>query len=70
MNTTEPNYIIKIEGQSIPVPAEIGISDEQIRDTLSLYFEGVKNSQIHRNVQPNGDVIVDVCKQAGPKGNP
>jgi len=36
MNTTEPNYIIKIEGQAIPVPAEIGISDDQIRDTLSL----------------------------------
>ena len=67
MNNT-PNYIIKIEGQSIPVPAEIGSSDEQIRTTLSQYFEGIKNSKIERTVQPNGDVIVDVCKLAGTKG--
>ena len=63
-----PNYSIKIEGQTIPVPAEIGSSDEQIRTTLSQYFEGIKNSKIERTVQPNGDVIVDVCKLAGTKG--
>ena len=69
MNNT-PNYIIKIEGQSIPVPAEIGSSDEQIRTTLSQYFEGIRNSKIERTVQPNGDIIVDVCKLAGTKGRP
>lgn len=62
------NYHIKIEGQTIPVPPEIGSSDEQIRETFSLYFEGIKNSKIERTVQANGDVLVDVCKVAGPKG--
>ena len=69
MNNT-PNYSIKIEGQSIPVPAEIGSSDEQIRATLGQYFEGIRNSKIERTVQPNGDIIVDVCKLAGTKGRP
>ncbi len=64
------NYHIKIEGQTIPVPAEIGSSDEQIRATLSLYFEGIKNSKIERTVQSNGDILVDVCKVAGTKGTP
>ena len=51
MNGTAVNYHIKIEGQTIPVPPEIGSSDEQIRETLSLYFEGIKNSKIERTVQ-------------------
>lgn len=63
--TTTPNYSIKVEGQTIPVPPEIGSSDEQIKATLSQYFEGIK---IRRTVQANGDVLVDICKQAGPKG--
>ncbi|BBC26599.1 hypothetical protein [Pseudanabaena sp. ABRG5-3] len=62
------NYKIKIEGQTIPIPAEIGSSDEQIRATLSQYFEGIKNAKIERTVQVNGDILVDVCKQAGTKG--
>jgi hypothetical protein len=68
MSATAVNYQIKIEGQTIPVPAEIGSSDEQIRATLSLYFEGIKNSRIERTVQANGDILVDVCKLAGTKG--
>jgi hypothetical protein len=69
MSETTPTYSIKIEGQTIPVPPEIGSSDEQIRSTLSQYFEGIKNSKIERTVQPNGDVLVNVCKLAGTKGN-
>jgi hypothetical protein len=68
MSETAMNYNIKIEGQTIPVPPEIGSSDEQIRETLSLYFEGIKNSKIERTVQANGDILVDVCKVAGTKG--
>jgi hypothetical protein len=68
MSKTAVNYNIKIEGQTIPVPPEIGSSDEQIRATLSLYFEGIKNSKIERTVQANGDILVDVCKLAGTKG--
>ncbi len=68
MSKAAVNYNIKIEGQTIPVPPEIGSSDEQIRATLSLYFEGIKNSKIERTVQANGDILVDVCKVAGPKG--
>ena len=56
------NYHIKIEGQTIPVPPEIGSSDDQIRETFSLYFEGIKNSKIERTVQANGDVLVG-CDQ-------
>jgi len=67
MNNTQ-NYSIKIEGQSIPVPPEIGSSDEQIRATLGQYFEGIKNSKIERTVQSNGNIIVEVCKLAGVKG--
>ena len=68
MSKIAVNYNIKIEGQTIPVPPEIGSSDEQIRETLSLHFEGIKNSKIERTVQANGDVLVDICKLAGTKG--
>jgi hypothetical protein len=62
------NYHIKIEGQTISAGTGIGSSDEQIRATLSIYFEGIKNSKIERTVQANGDILVDVCKVAGTKG--
>lgn len=63
-----PNYFIKIEGQRIPVPSDIGSNDEQIRNTFSLHFEGIRDAKIERKTQDNGDVVVEVCKLAGPKG--
>jgi hypothetical protein len=61
-------YFIKIEGQSIPVPTEVGSSDEHIKSTLSQHYEGITNALIRRKTQPNGDIHAEVCKQAGPKG--
>jgi len=63
-----PNYFIKIEGQKIPVPSDIGSNDEQIRSTFSLHFEGIRNAKIERKTQDNGDILVEVCKVAGGKG--
>lgn len=63
-----PNYFIKIEGQRIPVPSDIGSNDEQIRNTFSLHFEGIREAKIERKPESNGDIVVEVCKLAGPKG--
>ena len=61
------NYLIKIEGQEIPVPEEIGKSDESVKQVLTPYYPQAANSLITR-VQKDDLVTITVVKQAGTKG--
>lgn len=63
------NYIISIEGQSIPMPEEIASDDQKIKDALAPYFPGAANSKIMRSDPANETVTVTVIKQAGTKGS-
>jgi hypothetical protein len=64
-------YTIKLEGQDIAVPEEIGASDELLTRALAPVFPGVANAQIKRILDPENDqhTIVEVIKRAGTKGN-
>lgn len=64
-------YTIKLEGQDIAVPEEIGASDELLTRALAPVFPGVANAQIKRVLDPENDqhTLVEVIKRAGTKGN-
>jgi hypothetical protein len=70
-NTGNPGliYEISIEGQTIPMPAEIAMDDKMLKDALAPFWPGAANSKIMRSDAVNGKVTVTVIKQAGTKGN-
>jgi len=61
------NYIIVIEGQNIPVPEEIGASDENVKKALAPFYPDAANAMITR-VTKDETVTVTVIKKAGTKG--
>jgi hypothetical protein len=62
-------YILKIEGQEIIVPEEIGaLEDADLKRALTPMFPGAANSKIER-VEKDGTVTITVIKLAGAKGN-
>ena len=62
------NYQILIEGQTIPIPEEIGGDDEMVRKTLAPFYPDAANAMITR-VEKDGITTVNVVKRAGTKGN-
>lgn len=60
-------YKIMIEGQEIPVPEEIGASDENVKKALAPFFPDAANAMITRT-EKDGVVTVNVIKKAGTKG--
>ncbi len=62
------NYIISIEGQSIPMPEEVASSDDKLKAALAPYFPGAANSKIMRSDPKDETITVTVIKQAGTKG--
>lgn len=62
------NYQIVIEGQTIPIPEEIGADDEMVRKTLAPFYPDAANAMITR-VKKDGLTTINVVKRAGTKGN-
>ena len=63
-------YVISIEGQSIEVPEEVGISDDAVRLAMAPYYPGVSNSLISRSSNDENDVVtITIVKKAGSKGS-
>jgi len=61
-------YNIFIEGQTIPVPPEIGESDDKVKQALAPFYPDAANAMITRTEKE--DVItVTVIKKAGTKGS-
>jgi len=56
--------LIEIEGQQIPVDAEIAQEDDLLRQLLRPYYPDASNARIDRK---EGEII-KVVKVAGPKG--
>ena len=61
-------YNVLVEGQTIPVPDEIGASDEAVKRALAPFYPEVANALITR-VEKDGVVTINVVKRAGSKGN-
>jgi len=65
---SDKNYIISIEGQTVPVPAEVGtLGDDELKRALTPMFPGAANSKIER-AEKDGTVTITVVKLAGSKG--
>lgn len=60
-------YKILIEGQTIPVPPEIGENDENVKKALAPFFPEAANAMITRT-EKDGVITVNVVKKAGSKG--
>jgi hypothetical protein len=61
------NYVAKIEGQEIPLPPEIGETDDAVRKALAPYYPEVTNALITR-VVTDDLVTLTIVKKAGSKG--
>ncbi len=60
-------YQIVIEGQTIPVPEEIGASDEAVKRALAPFYPDVANALVTR-VTKDELTTITVVKRAGTKG--
>ena len=66
---SDKKYIIKIEGQEIDIPEEVGaLEDADLKRALTPMFPGSANSKIER-AEKDGTVTITVVKLAGAKGN-
>lgn len=61
-------YLIRIEGQDIPVDETIAMSDDNIRACLAPLYPDAANALITRAKQGEDTTIVNVAKRAGTKG--
>jgi hypothetical protein len=61
------NYIISIEGQTIPVPEEIGKDDEAVKRALAPFYPEATNAMLTR-VTKEETTTITVIKKAGTKG--
>lgn len=60
-------YQVLVEGQTIPVPEEIGSSDETIKRALAPFYPEVANAGLTRS-EKDGLITITVVKRAGSKG--
>ena len=66
---SDKKYIIKIEGQEIDIPAQVGVlEDADLKRALTPMFPGAANSKIER-AEKDGAVTITVVKLAGAKGS-
>lgn len=62
-------YTIKIEGQEIPIPEQIGTDDAAVKRALAPFYPDAANALITRTTSEDGSrVDVNVVKKAGTKG--
>jgi hypothetical protein len=66
---TTKKYILKIEGQELVIPPEVGgLEDSDLKRALTPMFPGAANSKIER-AEKDETVTITVIKLAGSKGN-
>jgi hypothetical protein len=61
------NYNVLVEGQTIPVPEDIGANDESVKRALTPFYPEVANALITRT-EKDGTTTITVIKKAGSKG--
>jgi len=62
------NYQVIVEGQTIPVPEDIGSKDEDVKRALAPFYPEIANAMITRTVKDDVTTIT-VVKRAGTKGS-
>lgn len=61
-------YILKLEGQELPLTAEIAATDQTIIAAIAPFFPEAASAEIKR--EQNGETtIIRLVKKAGTKGN-
>ena len=60
-------YVVAHEGQSIPVPAEIGADEQKLRRALSTIIPGIAEAKITSTVKDDLTTFT-IIKTAGTKG--
>ncbi|BCY18661.1 hypothetical protein hrd7_25100 [Leptolinea sp. HRD-7] len=60
-------YKVFIEGQTIPVPPEIGETDDGVKNAMRPIFPEIANAQLTRT-EKDGVTTITVIKKAGTKG--
>ena len=61
-------YLLKLEGQEIPLTPEVAATDQTIRDAIAPFFPEATTAQIKRE-QTDGITVIRLVKKAGTKGN-
>ena len=65
----QKKYILKIEGQELVIPPEVGgLDDADLKRALTPMFPGAANSKIER-AEKDDTVTITVIKLAGSKGS-
>ena len=65
---TEPQAMIKIEGQEFEIEADLVQDDKLLKTILQPHFASVENANITRDVK-EGKLIVTIVKKAQHKGS-
>lgn len=61
-------YILKLEGQNIPLTPEVAANDQTIRDAIAPFFPDATTAEIKRE-EADGITVIRLVKKAGTKGN-
>lgn len=65
---TEPQALVKIEGQEFEIEAALTEDDKLLKTILQPHFASVENASITRDVK-EGKLIVTIVKKAQHKGS-
>ena len=60
--------ILKIDGQELELDETIAASDELLRQGLAPFYPFMQNALIERKTDQDGQLVIEVVKQAGTKG--
>ncbi|MFB2920369.1 hypothetical protein [Aerosakkonema funiforme] len=61
-------YILKLEGQDIPLSPEVAASEQTIRNAIAPFFPDATTAEIKRE-EADGITVIRLAKKAGTKGN-
>ena len=60
--------ILKIDGQELELEETIAASDDLLRLGLAPFYPFIQNALIERKTDQDGQLVIEVVKQAGTKG--
>jgi hypothetical protein len=60
--------ILKIDGQELELDEAMAASDELLRQGLAPFYPFMQNALIERKTDKDGQLVIEVVKQAGTKG--
>jgi hypothetical protein len=68
-SATQPlTYKVVIDGVTLPLPPEIGMSDNSVRRAVSAFYPGAETARVERT-EKDGIVTITLIKVPGRKGS-